>query len=285
VVEVRARDRAGRGRREVYARPEYIALAVLQRGTLPNGSPLPEGLQAVKLDRQALVDAYGAEFLKRLPRPYVYAKEGGIQPDFAATMLGFHSGDELVMALANAKPMRALIEAETDARMKERHGDMLLDGSIADQARAAVQNEERSKVIEAEMKALRKKQREVAGFVRQERDRGQREADYAGPLVRGRAQARRRHPEGRGSGGHRRPARGAAADQGEHPPRRGDAELRPAVDRHDPRHGARPDRADDGARHSAEPVPGRRAQGRARRPRAPRRPTTSTRRSCKSSAS
>ncbi|MFO0467346.1 MAG: hypothetical protein ACK5ZS_00135 [bacterium] len=154
---------------ETYQQREYIALSVLQRGTMPDGSPMPDGIPAFKLDRAALVEVYGPEFLKRLPRPYVYAAKGGIAPDAAADLLGFKSGDEMVMALANARPMKALIEAETDARMRERYPDPLTDGTIGEQAKAAVHNEERSKVIAAEMRALAKKRREVAPFVQAER--------------------------------------------------------------------------------------------------------------------
>lgn len=155
---------------EIRERPEYVALSVLQRGTMPDGSALPEGMEAVKLDRVVLVQQYGAEFLKRLPRPYVYAAKGGIHPDAAADMFGFTSGEALVTALANARPIKALIEAETDARMREVHGDMLLDGSIADAARAAVHGEERGAVIRAELAALHRKQREVQPFIQAERN-------------------------------------------------------------------------------------------------------------------
>lgn len=164
---------------DVYQQREYIALSVLQKGKMPDGSELPEGIPAFKLDRAALVDVYGQEFLKRLPRPYVYAAKDGISPDAAADLLGFKSGDELVMAIVNARPMNKLIDAETDARMREQYPDPLTDGTVAEQARAAVHNDERSKVIHAEMRALAKKRREVAPFVQAERDRAEREANYA----------------------------------------------------------------------------------------------------------
>lgn len=155
---------------DVYQQREYIALSVLQKGKMPDGSELPEGIPAFKLSRAALVETYGAEFLKRLPRPYVYAAKDGISPDAAADLLGFKSGDELVMAIVNARPMNKLIDAETDARMREQYPDPLTDGTVAEQARAAVHNDERSKVIHAEMRALAKKRREVAPFVQAERN-------------------------------------------------------------------------------------------------------------------
>jgi len=152
---------------EMNSRAEYVALSVLQRGVMPDGSPMPNDIKPFKLDRAWLVEQYGKDFLKRLPRGI--SSSEGLNPDAVSTLLGFHSGDELVTALANTRPMKAIVEAEADARMRERHGDMVLDGSISDVARAAVQNDEREKIIIAEMRALHRKQREVAPFVRAER--------------------------------------------------------------------------------------------------------------------
>ena len=157
---------------EIFMLPEYVALAHLQHGKMTDGAEIES---PIKLNRDSLVEVYGREFLKRLPRPYVYAAKGGIHQDAAAELFGFRSGDALVTALVNARPMKPLIEAETDIRMRERYGDMRLDGTIAEEARAAVQNEERSKVIHAEMRALAKRRREVQPYV----DAAQTEGDQA----------------------------------------------------------------------------------------------------------
>lgn len=150
---------------EVHAQPLYRALAFLQKGTNPDGSAL-EGVTPVKLSKEALIAQYGAEFLKRLPRPYVYAKADGVAPEIVATMFGFGSGDELIQALVNARPMRQLIEGETDARMREKYGDALNDGQLAEEAIKAVHSDKRAELLAAELKALRRKQREVKPFVR-----------------------------------------------------------------------------------------------------------------------
>lgn len=149
---------------EVNQQPVYRALAFLQKGQNSDGSALPEGVQAAKLNKAALVDKYGKDFLKRLPRG-ITAKEG-LSSDTAAALFGFDSGDALVEALANARPKAQLIEMEADARMREKYGDMLTDGSLAEQAMQSVHTEGRAKVMAAELKALNKKRREVGKFVR-----------------------------------------------------------------------------------------------------------------------
>lgn len=140
--------------REVNRMPVYRAMSMMQRQTEPDGSALPEHVRPVKLSRAALVDMYGAEFLKRLPRPYVYSKEGGAHPDLVAGMYGFDSGDALVKALIEAQPRAALIKAETDARMREQFPDPLTDGSLAERAMHAAHNDRQADVMMRELKAL-----------------------------------------------------------------------------------------------------------------------------------
>jgi GNAT superfamily N-acetyltransferase len=154
---------------EVYAEPVYKALAAMQRGTNPDGSPMVEGLdtEPLKLSRAVLVARYGADYLKRLPRPYVYSADGGLDPDFVATMFGFDSGDALLKAVEDAAPMREVIRTRTEQRMLAEHGSLLLDGGLHDAAQAAISNEDRDAIVRAELRALGKLRRVVAPFQRQ----------------------------------------------------------------------------------------------------------------------
>lgn len=162
---------------EVNQQPVYRALAFLQKGTNADGSALPEGVQAAKLNKAALVEKYGKDFLKRLPRGLT-AKDG-LSADVAAAMFGFDSGDALVEALANARPKAQLIEMEADARMRETYGDMLTDGSLAEQAMQSVHTDGRAKVMAAELKALNRKRKEVKPFVKAAKDQAAREQRQA----------------------------------------------------------------------------------------------------------
>lgn len=161
---------------EVNAMPVYRAIAFLQKGQTPDGQKV-EGVEPVKLNRKALEDRYGKDFLKRLPRG-VTAKDG-INPDIASSMWEFDSADALVEALANARPKTQLIEMEADARMREKYGDMLNDGTLADQAMQSVHTDARAKVMAAELRALNRKRREVQQFARATEKSKTREAKQA----------------------------------------------------------------------------------------------------------
>jgi hypothetical protein len=145
---------------ETQAQPVYQALDAV-RGPL-------------KLAKDLIVDRYGKERLKSLPRPYVYTtSEEGVDPNLVAEMFGFSSGDELLAAVAQAPPMKAAIEQETTRRMLAEHGSLLLDGTLGESAHAAVADEDRDAIVRAEMKALRKLQRTVTPHVRLAEREGQ----------------------------------------------------------------------------------------------------------------
>lgn len=145
---------------EANQRPVYIALSVLQDGTMPDGSALPEGLQAGKLSRQAVAALLGKDFVKKLPRGTTTASDG-MTPDHAAWIFGYQSAEEFLTDLANVRPKKELVEAEAHHRMVREYGDPLIDGTLHDKARTAVLNAEREQVIEAELTAIDKKRREV----------------------------------------------------------------------------------------------------------------------------
>ena len=149
---------------EVDAEPVYAAFKALTEGKTEDGI-------AAKLSRDALVDQYGKDFLKKMPRSFqrIYTAECGMDADTAAEVFGFDSGPALLEALANMKPRREMIEAVTDERMVERHGDIRFDGTIADEAVQALHNDQRESVLKIELRAMRRKQAEVEPFIRAER--------------------------------------------------------------------------------------------------------------------
>lgn len=162
-----------------HSRPEYQAIAAMQRGTHPNGEPLIEGVTTdpLKLDAGVIAERFGPDRVKRLPRGII-AKEGGVDPDLVARMFGYNSGDAMLTAVEKAPPMRAAIEQEVKRQMFERNGNALLDGTLHEKAQAAVANEDRDLVIRAELRALGQLRRTVGPFVAEAEKAAGKERDY-----------------------------------------------------------------------------------------------------------
>ncbi|MGF1877263.1 hypothetical protein L4D77_18315 [Photobacterium frigidiphilum] len=138
---------------EMAENPTYQAINYLQKGKLLD-MDLPEGFEALKLSKDALIEKYGKQFLKLLPRPYIYTKTGGAHPDQIAMLFGFSSGDEMMQSIVNARPMKDVVNAEVDTRMRQQYGDMMNDGTLSETAMDATHNDRRASVLAAELKAL-----------------------------------------------------------------------------------------------------------------------------------
>lgn len=157
--EERAKVRA-EVEREINAWRQYRAIEWMgNRRWLGEGNP--DALPDMRMSKDILVRRYGAGILKTLPRGQqtLYAVEGGLDPDDIAGWFGFSSGDEMIQSLEQMPPRKEAIEAETDKRMRDLHGDPLNDGSVEVDALDAIHSERRGEWIAAELKAIA----EVAG--------------------------------------------------------------------------------------------------------------------------
>lgn len=134
---------------EVGARPIYQAFNLLAKGRGPDGQKVDA---PVKLSRAELLELYGEGVLKTLPRPYVYAKAGGLPLYLVAKQLGFE-GYALIEALQNMEPEQVVVDRETDAVMNERHGNPMTDGTLERDALEMVE-QNRGAMIEQEVEAL-----------------------------------------------------------------------------------------------------------------------------------
>jgi hypothetical protein len=137
--------------KDVNSRPIYEAIARMEKGKLPNGEPLPEGVAAFKISKAAIVEAYGDDALGKLPK--VYAKEG-MHPDAAAELLGFSSGDELIKQMSQAPKRETLIKSLTDSRMAQLYPGMLDDGTLPERAIRAVHNNHTARLLRIELEHL-----------------------------------------------------------------------------------------------------------------------------------
>jgi len=142
---------------DVRSRPVYRAYNLIRTGQTADGGQLVDengNPRAMKLDRKTLERDYGKDIVKLLPKGLT-AKDGASH-HVVASWTGFGSADELRDALLNIQPMKEVIEAETDAAMKQRHGDMLSDGRIAEDASEVVLNEKQLDLAALQAKALRR---------------------------------------------------------------------------------------------------------------------------------
>lgn len=78
----------------------------------------------------------------------------GLPVDVVAETFGYESGEALVRALVEAQPPRERVDALTDQRMLEQHGDIGSPEALSRAADEAVHSEVRARVIAAELKAL-----------------------------------------------------------------------------------------------------------------------------------
>lgn len=113
-------------------------------------------LPILRLSRPILVERYGEAVLAALPRGRftAYAATGGVDPDEAAGLFGFSSGDEMIQAMALVPKREATIALEAKRLMVERRGDPLVDGTLPEKALAAIHGSHMAEWLAAELKAL-----------------------------------------------------------------------------------------------------------------------------------
>lgn len=140
---------------DVRSRPVYRAYNLIRTGQTADGGQLVDengNPRAMKLDRNLLERDYGKDITKLLPKGLT-AKDGASH-HVVASWTGFGSADELRDALLNLQPIKEVVEAETDAAMKQRHGDMI--SGIAEDAAEVVLNEKQLELAGLQAKALRR---------------------------------------------------------------------------------------------------------------------------------
>ncbi|MEQ0776185.1 hypothetical protein ABLT15_28160 [Paraburkholderia tropica] len=167
---------------EVAREPVYQAENFIRRGELQEGDRTNKQRKildsaaggSTKLSLEALKEMYG----EGEAAPWRYLDTGrnglagreGMHPDVMAELFGFSSGDELVRKLLAAEPQRDVVEAVTDQRMLERHGDITTPEAMSRAANEAIHNDVRTRFIATELKALAKATGPVGALTRAARE-------------------------------------------------------------------------------------------------------------------
>lgn len=148
----------------VLAEPRFRALRLLRTGKLDEQTGLD-----VKLDHDWLVERFGADAVDQLPQGTAIWRNGGTDADEIAAMTGFTSGVELAEALFAVQQEQSAMRANGDKRQLrskliddaanaviEAEGlrDPLTDGTLEEEAVAAIENERHGEVIASENRAL-----------------------------------------------------------------------------------------------------------------------------------
>jgi len=86
--------------------------------------------------------------------------EDGMHPNMLAQMFGYQDGMTLVEDLMNSRnkaDREAYIKAEAETRMRQRHGDSMTDGSLAQLAEKAIHNGKQSDLLHKELEYVNAK--------------------------------------------------------------------------------------------------------------------------------
>ena len=137
---------------EVAAEPVYMAMSVLKtgKGRVANGEMVVFS-DKYKLNLAIVKSMIPAENLSKLGYgKFGMLSENGLHPDMVAEMFGFKSGDELVLALLAAKPVKEEVDSRLDARMLAEYGDMNTPAEMEVQVQKALHNEARERFIGVE---------------------------------------------------------------------------------------------------------------------------------------
>ncbi|MEM5461415.1 hypothetical protein VSR69_42595 [Paraburkholderia phytofirmans] len=140
-----------------------------------------DALRGVKSDVAEKRDATEAEVRTEISAEPVYqamsylkADGAGKDPDITAETFGFASAAEMHAAIANAEPFDKVVQAVTDQRMLEKHGDITSPDAMGRAADAAIHNEARARFIATEFRALNKATGPIREITRAAKDAAER---------------------------------------------------------------------------------------------------------------
>jgi len=98
-----------------------------------------------------------AELGQITPRFRGMTAEDGMDSDDLAALFGFASGNELIHVIEESPTLAQETQRLTESEMVRRHGDILNDGTIQEEAEAAVRNPERARKLITELNAIARK--------------------------------------------------------------------------------------------------------------------------------
>ena len=108
----------------------------------------------------------GLEMTTKPRRLYGTTKKDGLDIDFAAQQNGYVSGDMMLSAIADSQEIKIAAKELANQNMIEKYGDILNDGTLEEEAKHAVNNEDKAKKLLAELKAVNPNNKTPSGINR-----------------------------------------------------------------------------------------------------------------------
>ena len=150
----------------VRVEPVYRAITFLRYGKFrdEDGQEIPvDGPH--KLDTATVDKMYELEPPALQPKlvrgKYGLLEDNGLNPDVVAEMFGYTSGDQMIRAIEEAKPIKEEIEARTDAEMLRRYSDLNTPAAQEAEIQKALHNEARARMVAVELRWAAKLQQPV----------------------------------------------------------------------------------------------------------------------------
>jgi len=145
---------------EVQEEPVYAAQRFLKTGELKgeDGEEI-QALMGHKLDSErvkALFPESAPGEKPDLGKLRGMTMKDGLDPDIVAPMFGYDNGEQLVRSIADANALKDEIDARTDQRMLERHGEMASPEQREAAVEKALHNEARQRFVAVELRHLTK---------------------------------------------------------------------------------------------------------------------------------
>jgi hypothetical protein len=116
------------------------------------GLPTEKDMEAVRATGMAMPKVFAPDIAKLGTGKYGMLGVDGLDPDVVAETFGFGSGDQMIRALLEAKPMKEAVAERTDAEMLRRYGDMNTPEAQEAEVQKALHNEARARFVAVELR-------------------------------------------------------------------------------------------------------------------------------------
>lgn len=131
--------------------PIYQLLSVIREEKMINGADMPEALQDLKIDQEALVKMFGKDILKTLPKD-VYANNA-TGPQFIADSFGFESVTQMVDLLATSLSREEFVAKKTKEDLEKLFPDPMAN-ILPEDALRAKYNEKLAEMRQIELEHM-----------------------------------------------------------------------------------------------------------------------------------